>query len=815
MAVYIESINHYKDLSAAPVNWLLANKKDRVRTEIEFNVKHFFVGSTGSPFTLNNTDGYIGAGWFTNDAPAFEGFNIGDTILIFNQVDSTSSTKTIIAKLSDNEVQLSTPFGDPDNTVFAPIIISVTTPITAIKYNWNLKENNAPTDYFSYIDGSEQMAVIQVISASVVTVLPMTFLGNKDYQLGSATIQGVSISATSVYTSRFKLIHYTTVDAITLPLQWDNYLNGINEPYFLNLKCLKFLYKIQAAYLYTDPNWFQFFEDSNTIGNTGDFNENFNTGLTNYSASIALQNAALATIPALDQVATDQTFDITITNTTDAPFSAGNTKIVLSFEKVPTDSNEYKLTGRTATKNFVLDNLIQTAGAVAINGDTFGTSYQVFKTVIVTFTSASVIHITGKIAFGADSLTRFSESDTPRYIISASIQKHSLVTSASDLVTLICDQSEFYTNTATDGLIVNINSVLRHPDYDFLNQAIPQLIGSLEDDIVFRSLFYIDRVAYPTQSISLKTVRAKYKMKNTSTLDEFSLDEYFADLTASPIVGGYQQMNISVDKPFKIPSTEPQKKIRVRRRSDLDVVGKVYFEMIMPTRLGWEYWKSLPNANTAFFDATEANNNLNQEWFHYQSLANWFLFYEFKVTYTVDGTTNVYKDEIANGIRDYNGADAGYWVLDWVKFYDSNNVLLFDPTHLRYFGENFETFKMVAHFSTVDPTVDVDDLSTEFKLEVFEEGEPYRYSSSNETPDAITVFRSVNSNELINNVFTAGATSTMVSTALIDGTLLQQKLKFKVSARIYDYIRIAPSVPKFTEDFTAKLTEAGVAKILE
>ncbi len=828
MGVFIESLNVYKELSTAPVNWALVNKKDRIRIEIAFNVKTYAIASTSNTWIAENTDGYLGTHWLTSDLPDFQEIRIGDTIQIYDVSAAANQTFTVTDKLSNSEIQLNTAY--LATTAVHDIslnnhYISVTTPITAIKYNWNFKENDASTDYFSYIDGSEQMLVVREIAAGTPGTIDMEFLGALDYQLGSATAEGIALSSTSVYTSRFKIIHHTIVDAVTLHSQYDNYLAGISEPYFLNLKCLKFLYKIQAAYVYTDPNWFQVFEDDETLGNSGDFNENFNTGLTNYSSSIAYQDITPVSIPALELTPDEQSFIITIDNTTDSPFSATNTKIVLGFEKVPSAASEYRndngtgTTNRTAYQNFVLDFLKQTEGAASINGDNYGTGYQVFKSVEVLFVSASQLLISGSIIFGSDALARLEESDSPRYIISVQVQDHTLDTDSSDLVTLKSDQQEFYSNTSTPGLIVNAKSFLRHPDFDFTTQSITDLVVFPEDNIACQNLFYIDRAAYPTQEIVLKTIRSRYKVKNTSTLEEFTLDGYSANVGTSLIVGGYQQINISVDRPYLIPSGEPQKKIIIRRRSDIDDSDKKWFEMIMPTIIGWEYWQVLSGANTDFYDTGEPNNGLNKDWFHYNYLLpNWNIYEELKVTFEVDGVLNTYIDEKQIQVKYYNEGAIKPWVLNWIKFYDINDNLLFDAINNRWLLLGYTQFKIVAEFENGSAR-DAANLSTEFKFEVFEEGGAtgsWRYSSSNNTPDADTIFRSINNDELIDDVYVSGMSSDKVTaTALIEGTLMPNKFKFKASARIYDYERIDGSFEKITEDGEVKVTEDLIIKVTE
>lgn len=474
--IKLTSQNIYKELTAAPVNWLLANVADKIRIETIFSVQTYAISTLDNPFIVNQTDGRISANWIYDPQGQFTDFKIGDTIRLFDKANpGSTATCTIVDKSDDNSIQVSSNAllsSIGDDTPEDKWVISITDVITAAKYHWNFVENNNPDTFLSPIDASEQLLIHNDVDASDVTPLSMAFMGPLTYQEGSATIQGVSIdtgTTDGVYKSNFKIIHYTKVTPWILISQLENEINNIPHIDFEALKCWKFIYEIQAAYVYTDPNYIVSEIFSSQLGNSGWYNENFNTAKTNYTIdSVVYKNSDGDVIDSIG-LSTDQTtVTVIIKNTTDTPFTPTETKFVLGFFKVPSVESEYLIDTQDSDENFAYDRALQTVGDPAVQGDQNGIpGRQVLQDIVGVYDSISQITITFVVNFGAKLLDALLASEAPRYLLFLSTQDPTLPTNQSDLVTLKIDMAEFHIeNTDDEMIIISPTTFIRHPEAD-------------------------------------------------------------------------------------------------------------------------------------------------------------------------------------------------------------------------------------------------------------------------------------------------------------------------------------------------------------
>lgn len=470
------SQNFYKELSTAPTTWLLGNPGDKIRVETSVSVETFAVSSLSSPIIVNHTDGRVGIGWWFDPQGQFEDFNIGDTVLYTNRGAGGSATFTVIDKLDGSSIQLNTNFPTTGvNFEETDVVITVTTPITCLKYRYNCIKNNDANNFISAVDGvSEQLFLSKNKSASDVTASAMLPSGPLTWQDGLAgsltskfdgtstpvaTIEGIAIddgTTDGVYKSKFKIVHYTTIPKYLLFL--------VDIPPYKDDNCPKFITQIDALYEYTNPNFGRSQIFDSIDGNVGWYNENFATGATKYSISDVTYTNAGNSIDSIQLDASETTITFKINNTTDTPFSNNNTNFVLEFFKIPADYIEYQGNNTLMDVNFLFDRGKQIVGSAAVNGDNYGGVYQVLKSISATFVSSSVIIVTAKINMSPAVLASFTASLLAKYYLSVSIQNHVLATDVSDLVTLEIDSQEFVVITSDPTMIVASNVFIRHPE---------------------------------------------------------------------------------------------------------------------------------------------------------------------------------------------------------------------------------------------------------------------------------------------------------------------------------------------------------------
>lgn len=486
--IQIVSQFFYDKDSTVPTDWLLANVGQMIRIETIFEVKNVAISGRTEVFIVNNTDGYLEPGWVTDASYRFTNFKEGDTIYYYNYVDNhplDGGVFTIAEKRSDGEIRLFPAPTTPIDTEDYQGAISNMTPITAIRYSSNFIENSGADTFTSNIDatddiiGSEQIYSIAKKLADDTTISFMEPNGTKTWQIHSGsyivdgdqspvTIQGVSIQTSPLYVSTYKIIEKTIVTPWILYQQLENQLSGLPYKDFEATKCWKFISKVEASEVFTDPNFLVSETFSSKIGNTGWFNENFNTGLTKYSISAPQFKNAGNIIDSIqfDTSETEITFDI---DNADGVFTNNPNVIRIGFMRVPSDPADYQ-NGEFASINFLFDGAKVTLGDPPASGYNISDpTLSVIKSAFAVYQSPYKISLKLVLQMSDNVLQRFLGSQTPRYFIFASLKDYALdrIDPLNDQVTLQIAFSEFtYVTSDPNMIVVDKNVFLQHPDSD-------------------------------------------------------------------------------------------------------------------------------------------------------------------------------------------------------------------------------------------------------------------------------------------------------------------------------------------------------------
>jgi hypothetical protein len=700
MGVRVTSIAFANELKAQTTNWLLGNRKDKITATINLTVETVAISSNSNPFIIKNTDGYVGDHWVTANNNDFADFQIGDTVVIFDTTTNTvEATTDVIDKLSDNEIKLTlniSPYGF--NTQTSTVRIYVTTPITALRFKYNTLENNQNPDYFSFLTGQLQEAIIEEKLASDTSTSNMLLMGGKEWQNGSVQVKGVSITTTVGYQSNYQIIHTFFIE------NWNKFNDDADR--YINGNCLKYIYEITALYEFTNPNRLQQVISNEVLGNTGNYNENFNNRPTNYTVASVTYSSGTE----IELTTNETTFTAVITNTTDTPFSNNNTKFVLHFGRVP-DQIDYTSNSENIDANFWNDRLVQTVGSAAINGINFGTDTQVFKDVVATFNSTSQITITGKIALASAIAT----SEPYAYEFSVSVQNHTLATADADKVTLLLDRNEFFVDTADPGMIVvEREGYIPHPYNDFaVLNATPTVFPY--DEAVSYVLAYIDLTGRETDSILLSTIVPKIVAFNSVSGASFNLELDSFNLSGASLVNGYQFFDIVAPRQYQIPSNEIRKQIAIKRRTDLDTSSRIFFEVAYPYQIRWEYWTALNGVNGAFFNTGQPNNGFNNNWLRYDSAANWSIKFELQINATKNGSAQRYETSHPIEVVDFLSNTAFINETLRTKLTSSN-------TDITPFIAEYQDCYAEAKFTLLSGTFDLINTVVVFFIEQFEQG---------------------------------------------------------------------------------------------
>lgn len=841
MAIDVTAFSIQDGFGNAVTDFPLSNIGDKQTITNDITVSEYVIASDDDAIITNYTNGMIlGSNyWLYSPLGSFVNFKIGDVLerkeIISNSV--INATINVVDKIDDFtikiDVDLSPGFND---LVINGHIFNLKNSITAVKYFYNFIENSASNNYASKVDGSIQRLLADSIlctqtqTSGVLIVgqkyyisyfnvgddfvnvggtnvtgaiftatgttpttysngstlnraYDMEFQGAKPYQTGSALIVMMGLNTTTIYGQKFKIIHYTKVTPLFLTDQYTDLENGINPIYFQNTECLKYIQKLEAYYSYNDPNRILTYESSedinlNLIGNTGGFNENFNSGITNYY----IDSITYSSGTELELTTNETQVEIIVKNLTDTPFSNNNTKFTLNFIRAPFDATEYQNNTKTLDQNFTFDTALNTVGSAAVNGDTYGTIWQVLKDVSATFTNSGQIVINAKFAFDANVLNEISASDEFRYIIWVSVQNHTLVTGNSDRVALLADINSFYVDASDPGLVEGSTLFVAHPYTDAEIYGTTKLSIKVEDEVCAFSRFWVDKNGRESDTIVITSVTAKMYANNPTTGDEFTLDSYSLNMSNMPIYGGNQYVNEVTPRNFHIQESI-RKDIKVVRRTDLDNAGKYYYDVQFPFMVRWEDWIAKNNVNGDFFNTSELNNGLNNEWFRFANgaVTDWIVSYGLTVSVTKNGTPLQYSFGKNATIGDYQTL-----VGDSIKTFDPTfTTELYNAVSARHYLNTVSDTGLQAIFA-MDSGYSLAGCFVAFHIETYQgngRDEVRRYSSVN-VQASDTYFESISGNDLID--LAKPSALVLRARCLISGDLIPPNTPiWRVSARLY------------------------------
>lgn len=783
--------------------------------------------------------------------------------------------------------------------------ITVIDVVDKCKFNWNFIENEEDVNFFSKVTGSKQEASAGSLDAADTTPVSMILEGNKYWQIGDVSIQGVSLTDSGInYISKFKLTGNFYLTPAFLASQWADLIDDIAPDYFFNLKALKLAYRIEASYQNRSEQYCQFYEESSVLGDSGWFSERFNNRPTNYEIdSVVIENGATV-LDAIQLTEDEMDLTVVITNSVDDPFISGLT-FVLNICIAPETEEEYKgndVKNNYLAYNFRFDRAKNTVGAASVDGEQWGVAgRQILKDVEATLDSAEQITLTAKILMDGDLVDYLKTLDNPRYLIwvttgletpvgasgvitytipvqtpsstgailyiggvalfngvdcsgsttgawatnlAAAVNASAIADGWSysgvaweaagarvlsititspigtiynglvgtgidfetrtfspntgalsggyetsydndDRVALKIGSDDFYINLAPDGLVEEVttdDTFIEHP-YDEASEAIQNVKSFPEDRITAYKRIKID-LGQSDYDLSMKSIRCGIRVKNSVTGDTFDIDEEVADFSSSTIVNGLEFIDLTQPRVFKAPVTDPIKNFIVQRDISADSGNNRFYDIYFPFINRFEYWIENLGVNSAFFDDTEDNNGLNQEWYRFSNLANWQVYFFVETVISNKGEDQTYTIEEPYDIQDYlSGTN---WDEEDINTYD------IDDNPLTSGGDDFilgyADTKVVAEFTWqgVTSRPSASQIGMAFYLNTFENGGIVSQTM-------ITSYRDVGSesqwkSEDTSNriIVTEEAGDEIHGTALIDFTKLSPFYKYTITARIYD-----------------------------
>lgn len=426
-------------------------------------------------------------------------------------------------------------------------------------------------------------------------------------------------------------------------------------------------------------------KDTKRLGNTGWFNENFN-GLENEFSVQDVQYFDVMTGALIDKLSYGAETRVKAKLIGVQNLADGLSKFGLGFIWLPEEESYYKEVDTSFHQNL----LVNTCGSY--NSGVFPLSNLINFTTYQGFTSDPNIRIDvknvrfknvgGVVEFEAvfaptagfkNFMNSLPESDR-NYALWASAADRTLVTNFSNRVNLLLDYNrmELFIPPVGEWSPMEIN-LYEHPNngVDFPVSECAKSDMFVEDDILAKIDFNVDIVNDEIPN----AIEFAIEMENTTTGQKYELQSYKVDLTPYPVDGfGVPQWNYDAVRGFKLEAGNSKNWVKVKRNTTSDVGSSKGYVALYGFKIRWEDWIARTGVPSAFFDATEANNSFNNDWFQYLGTLGWKMNFTVYLESTLDGTPVKYVNSKELNFKDYD-SNAGI-IRTWNFYRESDGTLL-------------------------------------------------------------------------------------------------------------------------------------------
>lgn len=686
MAVTIKSrtyTNQFKPTSTT--TWLLGNVGDwqKLTLVCEFAVEKVF--DISDTLTINNPNELIlndGSTWGSN------GFAIGmECNLDFYVLDLGSGSTTFnripffIGNLVGSSLFAVDSFGNPFTTwgfqygQIAPIrtatkevqrvlVFSDQLP-QGIDFKTTLLSNNqAPSGSLnSFIDGT--VTIFRAENTDTLTIFtPTDFTYNLSFQSGLAVEKATVeyLGATGHY-KNYKLELFFMMPCIGELL---DFLNDLAPTVVRGAASITDNFEIIGYPVYNNPNCQIKNNPKNTLllGNVGWFDENFNQLPNNFTFTTPIYtNLSGDVVSGLDYAN-----PVKVTTTISGiPNLSGSTRFQYGFAWLSLEEDNYKSNAYPFHENYK----VSTGGQAATLSDVFPLSNvnnSPFPALRLGYSSDGAAMNASDIQFVQNGVnvdvsitfrpnTAFAtfmdalDETERKYVLWVSVGDQAPNTNQSDRVSLKLDFNTLQTFIEPIGAYPGLTIEFLEHQQDYLDTPYVSNSILIEDDLLAKVKFRIDTATGATIPIPTK-IAFGVLVENIATGLQYVLDSNTVNLAAYPLVTQY---NFDQNRGFKLGVGNDKNWFKVDYDSTNDsgtergVLGWYGFK----TR--WEDWiKRFPVPPNDFYDNTQPQNGLNNDWYHYFDTAGYTLNFFVNITATLNGSTVIYQNLRLMTVKDYD-----------------------------------------------------------------------------------------------------------------------------------------------------------------
>jgi len=692
MSVIIDDIRIYDEFLGAPAgggnDYLNAGVTDKLIAWIDIhtflaaeNKRLDFDGATDTITNVNNND---------FDSFITLGFKVGMTIEVEDTV-SNDGTYTI-TEVTDRTITVAEALIDEldeDASIFDD------TPITALDFYYNLIENLSQESYLSLTDrGAIQRFTVSGLDATDVSATNM-FIGsssfgwvtNELFDAATGEVSTVNIAGLGIadHKQSFRIKHTFHVAPFATREQLTNFQNRFAPDYFQGINALKYIFKVDAKFVYGDPDVPHTGKSVDISGRSNWFDMNTDRTRPEYILNSIVYEIGVDVVDAPDL---NQITHVTIELTSRTGQFQIHSKMILEHLYLPLDTADYINTSTTLRQNFFNDRKLQLISAAAGHGEYVGTDYQVLKNIDWLFVDANNATVEFDIDYSTyiKDFLKLKSSDNRNFALIVSTQDLSIaVTNIIDRVPVLCAVGSLDYNQDDSSLIQAVDTFRNYLYPDIDNDPTNDIKGYSGDPVYSQFPFRVlstGSVVHTIQKAGFQIVAVH------ATKDDFILEEKIFNLAGERKLAGIPTINIEEERNFITYEDDPFNLVFIERDAAFDSGAYKGFMINYAFVLRYEFWNTILHTdsrvtnpgtqsgvgtNTIFSDI----DVVSDQWSDLQT-AGWSLKLRFVANILgTDGYVNEFQADSAITVKILGDQPGGYPAIAQETFYydeDGNQI---------------------------------------------------------------------------------------------------------------------------------------------
>lgn len=531
------------------------------------------------------------------------------------------------------------------------------------------------------------------------------------------------------------------------------------------------------------------------LGNTGWFNENFNGLDNNFQIDqVIYKDLAGNTISQLDY-AVPVILEAKISGVQN--LNSLN-EFTLGFAWVPLNEQDYKQKQTPFHENLLVNTCRDfVEGSINLNENTGTTIHQgygvsgermdivAFENVMFEQIDNDTFIVKAKFVPNAQFTLLFDQKEEAdrNYIIWVSAGTSGLDINFSDRVSLLLDFNRMVKTIPPAGPLPSMKNVfVEHPQHEEVI-GVDYYKGHIEDDVLSRVNFKIDKTKTKIEQINFG-----YQVENLNTSLVYELEKISNNCNTFPQDGnGIQQININSSRNFKLVSGNNKNWVKIQRNNASDIGNDIAYKCFFATKIRWEDWIEKSGVPSEFFDTNLPNNGFHNNWLDYLRNGNHKVSFFVEIIAEEEGELVRYKNPFD---LDFNGYDENLNIETTHKYFrHSDNAPLNQGIDIET-GKPLgvilsnEKTRIEITYTNLTENFNFDKLYCVTSLEVFKgAGEmEYRQLSSEWLSEGDNPLQPLSGED--NLKIELLAPNIVKATCLIEPSLLQQVEKYKITGRI-------------------------------